>query len=115
MLSGCKDPACYIQAVRVKPGERYFLRAMARTTSRTPQDTGIRIRWQDAGGKWVASERDVPVQLRAGHRGEWEPIIGVAAVPDEAGRLLVLPGTKGQSKGQAAWFDDVFLCRLPEP
>ena len=113
-LSGCKDPACYIQVIAAKPGERYFVRAMARTTAERAEDTGVRIRWQDATGKWVAPERDVPIQLGEGRRGEWRTLAGAATVPREAGRLVVLPGTKGQAEDEAAWFDDVFVCRVPD-
>jgi len=113
-LSGCQDPACYIQVIQVKPGERYFVRAMARTTAERAEDTGVRIRWQDATGKWVVPERDVPIQLGAGHRGDWQTLAGAVTVPQEAGRLVVLPGTKGQAEDEAAWFDDVFVCRVPD-
>ena len=114
-LAGCAKPACYIQVIPVKPGERYLFRAMARTTSATPEHTGVRIRWKDAKEQWVAWDRDVPIQLGTGHAGRWEAILGVATVPKEAARLVVLPGTdKHESDRVAAWFDDIRLYRLPE-
>lgn len=114
-LAGCRRDACYIQVIPAKPGERYLVRAMARTTSSKSAGTLVRIRWQDAQRGWVVPGRDVFLPLSAGHSGQWEGVFGVATVPPEAGRLVVILAASGHENARdASWFDDVFVCRLPE-
>ena len=101
---------CFIQGCRVRPGERYAVRAVRRVQG--GGTTWVRIRWQTPEGKWTAETQD-RVFYAPGPGGEWGEIFGVVVVPESAGRLLILLGVGGQhGEGDAAWFDDVELHRI---
>jgi hypothetical protein len=103
---------CFIQGCDVKPGERYAVKAFARRQGKGA--TSIRLRWQTAESGWTAEERDVMVLFDAAGAGDpWEAALGVAEVPEGAGKLIILLGVGEQpSTEDVAWFDDVALYRL---
>jgi len=101
---------CFIQAHEVKPGERYAIRAVRRLAGNG--DAFIRIRWQTAEGKWTAETLDVLITCE-GPREAWQEMLGVAEVPQTAGRLLILLCAGDQpTPADAAWFDDAALYRI---
>jgi len=101
---------CFIQAHDVKPGERYAVHAVRRLAGKG--DAFIRIRWQTAEGKWTAETLDVLIYAE-GPREAWAEMLGVAEVPQSAGRLLILLCAMDQpSPADAVWFDGVALYRI---
>jgi len=101
---------CFIQSCEAKPGEHYIVRAVRRLQGRG--DAWIRVRWQTADSVWTAQSQDVMVYAD-GPRDQWTELFGIAAVPETAGKLVILLGVGGQpSPADAAWFDDVQLHKL---
>ncbi len=111
---------CFLQACAAKPGEHYAVGALRRLQGKG--EAWLRVRWQTAEGKWTAETRDVLIHCedtRAGMhalptpRDEWGEMLGVAEVPEGAGRLLVLLSVADQpTPDDVAWFDDVRVLRL---
>jgi hypothetical protein len=101
---------CFIQIHEAAPGQVYAVRAVRRLEG--SGDARIRVRWQTAGSRWIAEDRDVMIHAGGpGHR--WSELFGVAEVPETARRLVILLGAGGQlSPDDAAWFDDVELHKL---
>jgi hypothetical protein len=106
---------CFIQACRVKPGERYAVAALRRVEGKG--DAGIRIRWQTADGRWTAEQRDKMIFARQPPQtapSQWSKLFGVVEVPEGVGRLVILLGASGQTSPQdVAWYDQVELYQLP--
>ncbi len=106
---------CFIQAYRAKPGERYAVGAICRTSGNG--DAKIRVRWQTPDGRWTAEPQDRLIFAEGpGGAGEggWSKLFGVVEVPEIAGRLVILLGVAGQTSAHdVAWFDNVELYRLP--
>jgi hypothetical protein len=110
-LSGMAD-GCFLRKVDVAPGRSFAVRAGCRKTGHG--DARIVIRWQDAKDRWVSEAKDVPVPCPPGEG--WQKLFGVAEVPPEAARLVVLLLVRGQrSPDDAAWFDDVEVFPLDAP
>jgi len=102
---------CLLQSHDVKPGQRYAAGAMRRLQGKG--DAWMRIRWQTSDGRWTAEDRD-RLFFCDGPPQDWGEMFGVVEVPEGVGKLVVLLCTSGQaSAADAAWFDDVELCRLP--
>ncbi len=108
-MTGVSD-GCFIQVYDVQPGERYFVRAVARQQGRGwPQ---IRVRWQTPEGQWTLQELD-PILTPEPSHDEWKTIAGVVTVPEGVGKLVILLGVKSQaSEEDIVWFDDVSLVKL---
>ena len=101
---------CFLQAVPVRPGALYAVRASRRLAGRG--DAELRLRWQTAEGRWTTGAQDVIVTA-PGPRDAWSEMVTAAEVPPGAGRLVVLLTVIGQAApGDAAWFDDVRVHRL---
>jgi len=84
---------CFLQSYPAQPGERYAVRAVRRM-----QGTGsawLRIRWQTAESRWTAEQRDRLIPC-PGPRDQWSEMLAVVAVPDTAGRLVILLGIRDQ-------------------
>jgi len=102
---------CFVQSLAIRPGERYAVRASARTQG--SGDTWIRIRWQTTDRKWTAQGKD-RILLPEEPHALWREIFGVVEVPDDTARLVILLGVgRQQSADDSAWFDDIELYRLP--
>jgi len=106
---------CFIQTYRARPGERYVVAAVCRTSG--DGDAKIRVRWQTPDGRWTAEPQDRLIfaqGLRGAAPDGWSKLFGVVEVPESAGRLVILLGVAGQASPQdAAWFDNAELYRLP--
>jgi hypothetical protein len=101
---------CFLQSCDAKAGELYAVRAMRRLAGKG--EATIRIRWQTSEGKWIAETQDVMLYAD-GAREDWRELFGVAEVPQEAGKLVVLLSVTGQqSPADVAWFDDVEVCKV---
>jgi hypothetical protein len=103
---------CFTQEIGpVQPGERYTVQAWARVQGQG--NAAIRLRWQTAEGRWIHEQRDKLV-YGAGVRGEWQELLGVAEVPEDVGKLVILLGMGGQPAAEdVVWFDDVTCLKLP--
>jgi hypothetical protein len=102
---------CFLQHHEVEPGERYAVRAFRRLDGEGR--AWLRVRWQTPEGRWTAEMQDV-LAFPDGPDGEWVEMLAVVEVPPGVGRLVVLLSVGDQaSEGDAAWFDDAALCRLP--
>lgn len=106
---------CFIQTYRARPGERYAVRAVCRTSG--SGDAKIRVRWQTPEERWTAEPQDrlIFAEPLAGAAADgWSTLFGVVEVPEGAGHLVILLGVAGQTSPQdAAWFDNLELYRLP--
>ncbi len=104
---------CYIQKLKVRPGESYFVEASARTKGGAIPT--LTVRWQDGEGKWTRWDLDVTVTFGPPGAGGWRAAEGAARVPDGAGFLVLLPGARGPGGDEACWFDNFGLYRLGGP
>ncbi len=101
---------CYIQSISVNPGERYFV--MAKTAFEKNSRSQIRVRWQDANGRWVAEADDVMIVPDVNSAPDEDvEIFGVAVVPPSAYRLVVLLSASGDGKSDAT-FDNAQVYRV---
>ena len=101
---------CFIQSHAAEPGETYAVRAVRKLAGRG--EASIRVRWQTDEGRWTHETEDVLIYAE-GPREEWAELFGVAEVPPDAGRLVILLGMRGQQAAEdAVWFDDVELYRV---
>ncbi len=107
--------ACFLQGINVAEGERYLCVAWARAEP-PGSNCGARlgIRYNSKAGGWHP-RRDLEPQiiLPAGVRG-WQPLVLLVTVPEDAVRLIVMPGAGGQAARATALFDDIALHKLPE-
>ena len=109
LLKGMTN-GCYIQSISVNPGERYFV--MAKTAFEKNSRSQIRVRWQDANGRWVAEADDVMIVPDVNSAPDEDvEIFGVAVVPPSAYRLVVLLSASGDGKSDAT-FDNAQVYRV---
>jgi len=103
-----------IQNLPAQPGEYYMVRAW-RKYQKNGGKGGIRVRWQDAAGKWVAESQDVLIHAPANTPpGQWHLLEGIARVPEGATELVILLGAKDQNApDDVLWYDDVQAYRIP--
>jgi len=110
--AGVSD-GCFIQSIRVEPGQRYAVQAVRRLQGRG--DAMLRVRWQTSEQAWTAVAHD-QVVLPDGPPDDWAEMLGAVEVPEGAGRLVVLLLVRGQgSEKDVAWFDDAAVYRLDAP
>jgi hypothetical protein len=101
---------CLIQSVAVAPGERYAVAAWYRQQGAGAQS--VRVRWQKPDGTWHAEHKDRFLNSH-GSEGEWQRMVAVVTVPEEAGRMILLLGADGQRSDQdVIWWDDVIVFRI---
>jgi len=108
--------ACYIQSLKVHPGERYLCVCWAKGDPPTKTSGAkLTVRFRDRRGEWhPRGDLEPTVSLTDGVEG-WQPLVVMATVPEGAGSLLVMLGASGQSQGAAALFDDVGIYRIKSP
>lgn len=110
-LAGVEN-GCIIQSIDVKPGESYVVQAWNRQVGQG--NSWIRVRWQTADNKWTDQESDVLLfAAKNKDQKEWQKIQGVATVPAEAGKLVVLLSVANQPTAQdVAWYDDAHVYKI---
>ena len=102
--------SCFIANIPpVKPGEIYYVSAMGMITD-AKDVPNVTIRWQNAKGQWTATTKDVKLFLRNPRPNEWGLFEGIAKVPEDAKKLLVLPGC-ANAKGRIL-FDNVRVYKI---
>ena len=102
---------CFTQGFPAQPGERYVVVARCKNQGKQGWPT-IRVRWQTAEGKWYAEHLDRVLDPRGPDDG-WREIVGMATVPEGAGKLFILLQSGGQvSAEDICWFDDVRVVKV---
>jgi len=110
---------CLIQTYEAKPGERYFVRVMARRTGEGLPT--LSVGWKTPDGKWMGND-DLAERFRLhpevffpelGAPDAWGTLSMEVATPEGAGQMIVMPGVSSQaSPRDVAWFDDMQVFRL---
>jgi len=102
---------CFIQKHPAKPGEAYYAEAAAQAQgSAIPTLT---VRWQREDGAWTRWDLDVTLTFGPAGADGWRRAGGAVTVPDGAGFLVILPGTKSPGgAGGVCRFDNLGLYRL---
>ncbi len=105
--------ACYIQAIPVEPGKKYFVAGKIGTMGDV--SGSLTARWQNAEQRWTAESRDV--RIRATDDGELDEsgrreAFGVVAVPEEARFLVLLLSASAADADAVATFDDVRVYKV---
>ena len=111
---------CILQGVRpVKSGEYYYV-----SIDGKQQGAGkisMRIRWNDADGKWtrevddrIVAFENAPERLDGRPLAEgWSRAESVVQIPEGVAEIKVLLGVRDQAaESDAAWFDNAVLIRL---
>jgi hypothetical protein len=108
------ESACYLQAIDVRPGQRYLCTAYAKAVPHG-EDSGasMGVRFQNADGAWHP-RRDLEPRVQTVPGQDWQSLILFVTVPEDAGRLVILLSAKAQPEGSSVLFDDVALYQLPE-
>jgi hypothetical protein len=102
---------CFIQSHDVKAGEVYVVTASGRIQGKGR--THISVRWQTSESKWISENLDRMITPAKSQDGKWSELTGVAEVPANVGKLVILLGISDQSSADdIAWFDDVQLYRI---
>jgi len=103
---------CYVTRVPVTPGKRYAGWAWGRAGNVTPPHrTTFEIRWNDAQGRWYATDRQVAVEVAKA--GEWTRLTAGATAPESSASAILLLVGYGIKDNDTVWFDDVFYTQVP--
>jgi len=106
------DPESYLlcsQALDLKPGDMYEVRAYVKTAGVAGDDSGatVCIEWSDADGKWMGGH--YPEGGKQDVAG-WYEVRGVFQVPDSAAGVTISCYLRKGMTG-TAWWDDVSVRR----
>ena len=113
-IIGNGESAAYLQSFTVQPGQRYLCIGSARSSPAGQDASGvIGIRFQKPDGSWHPRE-DLEPRAHMVEQSDWQPLILLATVPQEAGRLVLLLSADHQPEKAAILFDDLQLYQLPQ-
>jgi hypothetical protein len=102
---------CFIQKHPAKPGETYYVEAAAKAEGAAIPT--LTVRWQRTDGAWTRWDLDVTLTFGPAGADGWRRAGGAATVPDGAGFLVILPGTKSPGGAECVCrFDNLGLYRL---
>ena len=102
---------CFIQKHPAKPGETYFVEAVAKAKGVAVPT--LMVRWQRADGAWTRWDRDVTLSFGSAGADGWRKAGGAVTVPDEVGLLVILLlGRSTSAADSACGFDNLGLYRL---
>jgi hypothetical protein len=111
-LAGVFD-GCFGQNVKVQPGERYAVSAMARQAGHGV--ASVRVGWKNAAGKWTRSDASLRLTLASAKPREWRELAGSGRVPDGIAELIVTLNAAGQTKdSDYACFKSLRLARFDQ-
>ena len=105
--------ACYLQAVPVEPGKKYFISAKIGTQG--DAYGALTARWQNAERGWTEESNDV--RLACGDEGNRDAAgrvetLGVVTVPSGARYLVLLLSGAAGSSDAITTFDDVKIYKV---
>ena len=107
VIKGHSD-ACFLQGIKVDPRARYFI--MGKIKTQGSVSARLTARWQDEDQRWVSQDRDVRMVAFEGASPDEQgfvDVFGVAEVPSDARRLVLLLGASCERPEDAASFTDV--------
>ena len=106
------ESATWLQTVKVKPGERYLCVCWIKVEpAGSSVGAGLTIRFRDAAGAWA--KRDTEPKLPAGDGvADWQPLVLLVTVPEDAGGLVMMPGATDQAPNATALFDQAAVYRI---
>ena len=99
----------FIQTIPVKPFEWYVVEVLGKKTG---GDISATVRWKTADGKWLNTYDDLDFYFLDNAGNGWNKATGTVRVPAEAGQLVVLLSTSGQSSTDTCWFDDLGIYQI---
>ncbi len=105
--------ATFIANVPVQPGEHYYASIWVKSEGSEEQTPRLEVKWQAPEGGWVQAKANASVS-GVGGTGEWQLLSTVVEVPEEAGRLIMLPRALDQQPDDVVLLDDARVIRLPE-
>lgn len=105
--------ATFIANIRVQPGERYYTSIWAKSTGSSEQQPRLEVKWQKPEGGWIRADANATA-IGEGGTGEWQLLSAIVEVPEDAGRLIMLPRAKDQQESDVVLLDDARVIRLPE-
>jgi hypothetical protein len=105
--------ATFIAQLTAQPGERYYASIWAKSTGSSEQSPRLEIKWQAPGSGWVRPDANQTVSGEGG-TGEWQLLSAIVEVPEDAGRLIMLPRAKDQQEHDVVLLDDARIIRLPD-
>jgi len=110
-LAGVEN-GCIIQSIDVNPGDSYVVQAWNRQVGQG--SSWIRVRWQTAESKWTDVGSDVLLfGKKTSDKNAWRKIQGVATVPSDAAKMVILLSVANQASAQdVAWYDDVHVYKI---
>ena len=105
--------ACYLQNLKVKPGERYLCCVSVRRTPADGEgDVSLTVRWRRPNGQWLELRtHESAVKLSATSK-QYEPLMLLATAPKGAGELNLQLGAQAQADNVTAWFDNAAVYRV---
>jgi len=105
--------ACYLLNVAVHPGETYYCLVYARSSVDNPPRTQLLIQWKDAAGQWVSQPARF-CSLIGENANQWLLLSTLFTVPQGVAFAVVSLVVYHQGEDETAWFDDVFMVKVPE-
>jgi len=102
---------CFIQKHPVKPGELYYVEAMAKTAGAAIPT--LAIRWQRADEKWTRWDLDATLTFGPAGADGWRRSGGAVTVPEDVALLVILPGCRTIGDRESTCrFDNLALYRV---
>lgn len=106
--------ACFLQSIKVTAGERYLCLAWVKSEPpKLHSGVALGIRYNTTKGGWHPRRDLEPLTHPPAGLAGWQLLALAVTVPEDAGRLIVMPSAKGQDPGATALFDNIALYRLP--
>ena len=102
--------ACYLQDVRVKPGDAFYLSCFARRAT-SNGTCAMKVWWKGPDGanlglpQWERKAADLP--------GQWQSLQLLGPVPAKAGIAEILLLGEDHNQRDGCWFDDVTGLVVP--
>ncbi|MDO4574824.1 MAG: hypothetical protein Q4D98_06380 [Planctomycetia bacterium] len=100
------EEGCFIQGIPVHPGEVYLLYAKGKATGKATLH--LTASWKTAEDKWTRWDASTRLDLDS----SGTEIFGLVTVPEEAGRMIVLPSISGQGADDTGEYEKVEVYLL---
>ena len=108
------DSACFLQTVKVRPGEKYLCICWAKAEGPGRRAGGyLGLRLQNDKGAWHPRHDLEPSVDMIESQAGWQPLALLITIPEGAGGLVVMASAMAQAEGTRVLFDDVALHKIP--